>query len=399
MTRALSLPLAALALASVPGAQERVRWQERFHPVDELPAEMPAAAREAVGAWAGWAGEHGYRLDLEDEGRLLLISPGDGKTWRATLRLAERTIAAFDAALPVPERMETPPVPASAPGAGSAPLPEDPGGGPLPEDPEGIPPGFGESPGASDPGETTWSTVWGAGTGEPDTQTIAFLVVRGEEDYGALTDHLGAAYPYLAGWAKAARRYTGFALEHPLAGAYVTGASGQEEWSPDNELVHRLAELLLVRRFGQAPYWLIQGVAWHLEEHLQGGIYCFPYRDEFVWATEHTAWPGEVKRDFEKRREPVTIDELYFPRGCFEGAHARRSFGAVRYLVEEHPGTLSAALEELRVFRDAHGRVDQGGGTWSRDRDYEVPLVDQARILRTHVGADVFAEMTAALGR
>ena len=63
--------------------------------------------------------------------------------------------------------------------------------------------------------------------------------------------------------------------------------AGMEEWDIENELVHRLAHLLLLRRFGQQPFWLTMGFSWYVEKEMRGAIYCYPYRSGFVWASEH----------------------------------------------------------------------------------------------------------------
>jgi hypothetical protein len=372
-----------------PRGDPQVNWRERAHALDALPVGIAEPAAHALAAWAAWAGERGYRLDLEDDSRVLLISPARSGGWKGQMRLVDRTLRRFEAELPAPPRAApaaAPAAPVSTPrSSGPAPLPEDPDDGPLPEDPEDARPAGGAAPSAA--ATSADETV------APDTETIVFFVARTEDDFAEIVTRLAQDHAYLAEWKAAALRTTGFTLERPLAGAYVANASGQEEWNSDNELVHRLAELLLLRRFGPMPYWLAQGFAWHLEEELLRGLYCFPYRDEFVYATEHTAWPGELQRESADRRGPVTLEELDFPRGRFDGVRGRRAFGAVRFCIEHRPGKLSAALEALRLFRAEQNRSMNADGSWSRARFYDPPLADQARLMREQLGADVFDEM------
>ena len=373
--------VATLAAAPDVDAQQVVRWKNRDHELTELPKAMTEPALAAIETWAPWADEHGYRLDLEDGGRVLLVSPRKGGAWKQ-MRHVDRAIGAFEAALPAPARLvaKIPERSAPATPAGQG------GGGPLPEDPEGPPPGIGGLGGLS--GGTEAETKSAAPPPPAlDAETIVFFVVADEKDYAQLAARLAWDHPYLAGWAKTAKQSTGFTLEQPLAGAYVAGASGQEEWNPDNEIVHRIGELLLIRRFGRQPFWIQQGWAWHLEESLLRGIYCFPYRDEFVFATEHTAWPNELRREFKDRDEPLTIDDLAFPRGKYDGERARRAFGAARFLAERRRGKFAGALEQLRVARLE--RADGG----------EVPPADQERILKDKLGADVLDEMAKAFAR
>ena len=59
-------------------------------------------------------------------------------------------------------------------------------------------------------------------------------------------------------------------------------AAGMEEWSPDHEIVNRVAQLLFLRRFSQQSFWLQQGIAWCAEWGYDSSLYCFPYRHEFI---------------------------------------------------------------------------------------------------------------------
>ncbi|MEM7309674.1 MAG: hypothetical protein AAF682_23565 [Planctomycetota bacterium] len=371
-------------------AAPKVRWRSKDHPLDRLPDEMPAAAQAAILTWSSWAEEGGYRLDLEHGGSVLLVTPKKGGRWRSQMRLIDRTVKTFEDALPLPERDPADELPPPSDDGGG--LPEDPSDGPLPEDPEGDGP---VEPG--DLGTTSWSwtKVWGTEGVPLDTETIVLFVVRDERDYKGLLEVLVDWHSYLTPWAEEAGGYTGFTLERPLAGAYIESASGMEEWNPDNEVVNRTAHLLLVRRFGQLPFWLSQGWSWYVEMKLLKAIYCFPYRNEFVWATEHTDWDKELAKTFGPRRgEPLRIGEVAdWRRGAYDAAFARPAWGVVEFLRRHHPGALVRIAEDLRLHRAVNNRLDTGRGNWERELDYDVPPEAQAEILERHAGPDFLLEV------
>jgi hypothetical protein len=366
-------------------------WKGRTYPVDALPDELPAAAARAIDMWSGWVDEHGYRMALDPEGRVLLVS--DRSTGK-TMQLVAETVRFFDERLPAPPRDEVDGRPLGVGGTGSAgsgAIPEDPDE-PIPEDPdeEGEPPGddlqralYG------------WTEQWGSGSLPLDQETITLLSLNGEDDYGSVLDHLAGLAPYLAAWVEPARGNLGFVLEQPLCGAWVHGGAGQEEWSPEGELVHRLSELLLTRRFGRQPYWLVQGWAWHAEMELRGAIYCYPYRDEFVYEVEHAAWPADLRA---LAAEPDTFgvsSVSALRRGAWSGRDARLAFGTVAWMASERVETLPPLLESLRAAWDEGSRVDLGGGDWERNVDYEVETKKQDQLLRRHIGDDLWTELAA----
>src|SRR5262249_51101139 len=152
-----------------------------------------------------------------------------------------------------------------------------------------------------------------------------------------------------------------------------------EEWDPDHELVNRLARLALLARYGDLPNWFVQGYAWHMEITLQGGVYCFPWRDGFVGVGEHGGWPQSVKERFLKARiKPA--DFMNWRRGAYKDPEARASYGMCEYLVTKEAAKLPGLLDSLRVFGEEHGRVMDDPNTWHRDVDYEIPLADQHKL-------------------
>lgn len=368
-------------------AKVEVRWQGKSFKGDELPDELGKGPKSVVEAWAPWVLEHSYQLNLTKDQRVMLISSKRNGKLARQLKLIDETQRLFDKLVPAPPREEI-----VEPKKDPAGKPKKPKKEELPEDPEGGPVGWG--PENQEPQEYTYSYEWGSGTWPVDTETCVMFVVHDEEDYGSLVDRLGEMQDYLAVWAKTGKRFTGFVHERPLVAAYIENASGQEEWDPDNEVVHRIAQMLFVRRFSsQQPYWLVQGFSWYVENKIRKSIYCFPYRDEFVWATEHTAWESELRTRFGKRKEsPLMLSEFAeWQRGSYQGDVAKVSWGLVGYITRYHPEEFSAFIEAMRLYTREHNRIDLGGGSWKRDPDYMLAPKDQLKFAQQFFGDEFLA--------
>jgi hypothetical protein len=387
------LLLAAAASAGAPGTVAGaggppITWKGKTLKLEALPADLGDAPRRALTEWAEYAAENDYRLDLDPEGRLVLATPRKGGGPDAALRLVAKTAAWFEALFPVPKAESAPPAPVSTGGSAG-------GTGGIPEDPEAPPPGAPPTRDGKPASGAATSSTWGSGSSlAPDSRTAVMFVVRDEEAFGELVDALAKKQAYLAEWAATARKQPGFVLEDPLCGAYVLSAKGQEEWSPDHELVHRVAQLLLLRRFGQQPFWLTLAVGWEAEYVHDGTHYCYPYRDEFVWAVEHAAWPTDLASEFQDRADrPFDVAEVAsWRRGRFEVAPARKAWGFLHVAARTHPAALTPLLADLARFRAANDRRATGPGTWERIPGYEIPSDEQARLVEKHLGRDFGAE-------
>jgi len=382
---ALAVP-ASVAVGTHPTGTFKVQWRGKGYALEDIPQELGVGPPAAVEVWIDWATAHDYQMNLNDDGRVLVVSPkGNGKL-RRQLKLVKETSELFDKLLPAPPRKEPEPEPEP-----ELEEPDEPAEGEIPEDPEGGRVGW--LPASEDVIET-YTYEWGAGTWPVDTETCVLFVVRDEKDYGSLLEELANEQDYLKPWISTARKLTGFALERPLAAAYIENAAGMEEWDPDNEVVNRVAQMLLVRRFSQQPYWLVQGLAWHVEFAIRGGIYCFPYRAEFIYATEHTGWPAELKSRFSGRKDrPLEMDEFAeWQRGRYDGKIAKVAYGLAGFFANYHPDQFSPFLEDMRLHAHENNRVDNGDGTWERKTDYRITTEDQKRFLKQHFGRDVLKE-------
>lgn len=376
-------PHAANGPAAKKGAT--VVWRKKKHQVDALPEDMPAPAQEAVRMWADWCVEHDLHASLNDDGRVLLLTSARGRADKR-LALVERTAKHVDAILPLPASRTAPPggqAPAGDAGgdtdgaAGASDRSQDEGGGST--------------------GSRSWSWVDDGGPLETETAVIFELDTRA--DQAKVVEHLRESYPYLADFD--ASGLAGFSLERPLVAAWLAAEPENEEWNPDAELVHRTATLLFLRRFGRQPFWLQTGVAWQVEQALCGGVWCFPYRAEFVFAVEHTGWPERLAALFsgrDKRAFDVAV-VANWKRGTFRADEALMAWGVAAWFASERPGVLSEVLEDLRRHRDANDRMETGEHSWQRIPGWEVPVEVQRETFERHTSPRLWTELTQAFER
>lgn len=357
------LALAAVVLTAAPAVAQRkgkapLTWRGEQHELAVLPEELSDGARAAVETWGAWAVERGYRLDLNEDGRVLLVHDMKKRVLANRRKRIAETTRLVDELLPAPVRADEAAQPTRPPKAAT--------------------------------GGDAWT--WEDDGPPLDTETAVLLQVKSQSDYASVVDKAAQGNEYLAGWVDGAKTLPGFLLERPLCAAWSEDAPGQEEWNIENELVHRLAQLLLLRRFGQMPFWLSMGVAWHVESEIQDGIYCFPYRDGFVWASEHGDWDRDLKQAFKKTKS-LGFDELAsWKRGSYEPDKARTAWGAVAFLARHRPHALGPILEDLRLLRDEKGIVHHGN-SWERIPGFEVSAEDQLAVFRTHAGDDFLDEL------
>jgi hypothetical protein len=392
-TKAFAVALAttlALTSAAYAGGVPIV-WKGKPLDAAALPNDLPSPAAKAIATWSPWAEKAGYRFDLDAQARVMLVSSAKRSNATDTLKIVGRVESWFDSMLPPPARSASAPKTDAPTPAGARPASSN----PIPEDPE-------EAPAAAPPKRetarpSTPTRTWGSGSVAPDSLTAVLVVVDGESDYRGLVERVSSMQTYLAAWATKAYKQTGFTLEEPLVGAFTVGASGQEEWNFDHEVANRTVQLLTLRRFGQQPNWIVQGIAWAAEMALDDTVYCFPYRDEFVYTAEHGSWPTDVRALFKDRaNKPLEIGELAsWERGTWDGVAAKTAWGVAEYLLDQR-GKMSAALEELRQIRDRDNRRATGATTWERIPDWEVPAEKQLATLEKQFGVGVLKAATQA---
>ncbi|MCY2961172.1 MAG: hypothetical protein NTY35_13510 [Planctomycetota bacterium] len=410
IARGLWIPLLSFWLALAPAARAGdvpVGWKEKEATTGALHAGLPKPAFDAIARWTGFCAANQYRMDLDAQGRVLVLTPVKRGQTRETLRIVGQAETWFDGLLPPVPRSGT--APAAAPSnngdkPSENPPEKRPAPAPLPEDPEGPPPSAPKSSGTGTGGAkpATPPSAWGSGAGAPDSQTAVLIILHDEKDHGVLLDHLEGSVAYLKDWVAGARKQTGLTLEDPLLGAFIENASGQEEWNGDHEVLNRVVQLLTLRRFGQQPNWIVQGLAWEAEMALFDSVYCFPYRAGFVFATEHTSWPSDLRIAFKDRAaKPLQVSELAgWQRGTWNPEAAPIAWGFVRHLAEAQKSkerALSTLLEDLRRIRDEKDRQPTGANTWKRIDGWTMPAEEQEKALVAAFGKDVFKKATVTL--
>jgi hypothetical protein len=141
----------------------------------------------------------------------------------------------------------------------------------------------------------------------------------------------------------------------------------------------------------------MHAIAWEAENAFDGSIWVYPYRSEFVYTVEHTAWLSDLSREFQDRTkkplQPLQIEELTrWSRGTWDGSSARRAFGLIHFLAASKRQTLPALLADFRAHRDENNRKVADDGTWTRIPDWEPVPAAQLAILRARCGENVLAD-------
>jgi hypothetical protein len=226
-------------------------------------------------------------------------------------------------------------------------------------------------------------------------RTAVLFELAGPRSFASVTGYLAEKQPRLAAWAEAAPRATGFLLEDPLCAGWLREMPGSEVWSPENELVNRLARLLVVERFGRQPQWLAQGLAWHVELEVCKDVYCFPFREGFVSKKEHRSWPRRLAELTAERGErPIEMSELTgWARNTWNEQSAALAWGAATMLAEHYEEELPRVLAAFAAERVKEGRDVAADGSWTWKPDWELPAERERELLDAELGVDFLAEL------
>ncbi len=358
-------PLCASALASpnrsAPSAEENLTldWNGELLSLQALATRIPEASTliAKVEPYSDWAQENQYHLALSQDARVILLSDSP-KLSKKRMKLVESALDAFDQLMTPPDRSQST--------------------------------------------EKFLSASWGVGQHRPDAEPIVLIEVQAQNEYEALCASIGKDNPNLSNWASHAADAPGFAEEQLSISAWQTAPDGFEigkVWRPENELVNRLARMLLHRSFGPQPTWLRIAAAWRIEMQVMDSLYCFPYRQEFVGVGEHSGWANELKRRFKKRKkQPLQFTEFAaWKRNTWNPDEVQLSWGFVEFLARHHPGTLPAAAEQYRTLYKAKSTITSPDGSWRIDPTYQIPLEEQLQILQSSVGANLLEEASSFL--
>jgi len=378
MLSALSLALFAALPVEISGAKQSLLWRGEVYELGEdsagLPEELGDDARAALTRWMPLAERYGLELALsEDELLLLCIEKGR----KEALETAEAAAAIVNALLPAPDRADAPK----------------------------------KLRVRIDRPDGSWEESWSSdNTSERlGKGTAVLLQMREGVQYESLLRRLKSDDPTLADWAKMAKTQYGFAIPRPLVAAWIEGGRINEEWNAKSELVHRAVSLLLWRNFGEIPFWIQLGLCWHVEMEICKGVWCFPYRDGFVWASEHTGWDRTLKSRMKKRsKQPFSIEEV--TRMTREVVKTSESdvpyrdsylitYGTIRCIAWNSDLSLYFAevCEALRIHRLENGRRWIDKENWELILGYRIPPNEQAAIFEGVLGEEVWSTIDTTL--
>lgn len=333
----VALVVGAILSGRTGSVEDAVRWKGRAVAVDALPGSLDPAARAAVASWMPWARERSYTMSLSEDGRvLLLMRAGNGSVTSAE-HLVARTQGYLEKLLGVP-------------------------------------------------GED-------ADVAGPEAKIAVLIQASTQDDYRSLIELACERESYLRPWSQAAKDLSGFTLAQPLWSSWLAAAEDLEEYDPQNELVNRLTQLILLQRFDRFPYWLQIGMAWQAESELKGNIFCFPYRNEFVSACEHNAWQQDLRQRFAKVDALDFTPLAEFKRGSFDPDSARMSWGAAKFLAERHPDRLATILSDFEELYREKGIVHHPDGTWTLVPDYQPSVEDELAVLQRAVGEEFLSQL------
>ena len=360
-------PIATLAasciLAAVPAYASQdeltVQWNGTQLPVEGIEEHVPSVMGLAaqMARYTDWIQENEYHMGLSKDGRVVLITESV-QILEKRMKLVEAALKSFDKLMAPPNR------------AGSK--------------------------------ETFKVSAWGAGQHQPDSEPVVLIEVKKEGQFRDLCQGIGTLQPSLSEWASSVAGSPGFAQEQLSAAAWQAAPDGYElgtVWRPENELVNRLARMLLFRSYGALPTWLRVASAWHIEMEVMDSLYCFPYRSEFVGIGEHSGWEKQLKSEFKKRKKtPLQFNEFGgWQRNTWDADHASYSWGIVQYLARHQPGSLPAVAESFRVMTKEGSLTTHADGSWNLNPSYQIPVEAQFKVLQDQVGNEVMEQTSAFL--
>ncbi|HVS16958.1 MAG TPA: hypothetical protein VMT18_00055 [Planctomycetota bacterium] len=370
-TRTLAA-LAVLYLCAASPARADLLWKGAKVDPAALPEGLAPEVGRAAAPWVEWAGKRGYHLWISDAGDCILLAERRWSGVGESLDLIAATIAAVDRFLPARSGGELAAAPRKAPTTGT----------PLEE--FDLPPA-----GAQGPSEV------------PRTphQVPVLFAARNPSHYKEGLAKLVEGNAWMTAWAEQIGRASyGLTLPEPLIGAWLIEAPENEEWDPRNELVHRLAQLLVMDRAGRVPYWMLVGTAWNVELEVRGGIYCFPYRAGFVGIGEHGGWAPALRSRFRGADAPEVDAAAVcaLERGIYVDRHAATAWGTLRWLIGEQRAVLPVLMADFdAAWRQGALEVAEDG-SWRSLPLWQWPLETQADLLRKHLGRDVWTRLGQA---
>jgi hypothetical protein len=358
----LTVPTSALVLSSHPAAlgalvlaQEgvSVTWKgEQLSAVEleetlseEVSALISGEVMEQLARFSEWVLANEYTVTLSNDARVVLITASKKVSMRR-MKLVDETVAVFDQLMSLGEE----------------------GDGPAAEN----------------------------GAGSPKSSRPVVLVETEDEgQYRALVSGLASQDPDMERWAASVTGQPGFSEMRIASAVWQSEPVGYEigeVWRSENELVNRLARLLLHRRYGRQPTWLGVASAWRVEMEVLDTIYCFPYRGGFVGVGDHGGWQTHLKSEFKKRKKSdLRPDEFAaWKPNTWDEEEAHMAWGFVEFLARHKPGVLGAFAAEYRELFEVGYLTTFPDGSWRTNPSFVVSLEEQAALLESLGGEGLF---------
>ena len=195
----LTLALAPAATGGEHNNQQDIHWAGEAYDVADLPESLPAPVHDTAAAWSEWAESRGYRMDLDESGMVIVITPGEyrARDRKQAMKLVAGTVELFEQLFPTPER-----------------------------GPESV---------------AVREVTWGAPQHVPDQDPVVLFSVDDLTSYMAVIDLVVETRPDLREWGAAQRGAPGLVEETGHVAVIQQEPSGIEldtVWRPRNELVN-----------------------------------------------------------------------------------------------------------------------------------------------------------------
>jgi len=182
------------------------------------------------------------------------------------------------------------------------------------------------------------------------------VFIRKEDNFNALCDALIAADPRQTEFFESSRESTGLTLYRPPFTVYFHDGKVQDEARADSSIAHNLVHLELVRRYGELPMWLREGLACAGEDIAFGEVWSNWYRDGFVYAKSHQAWRAQAAKRMMLMGHK--LNQLFdYPARPFEEDYAELAFGFSVWGMEAKPKELHAFLNALHADYQKHWKA------------------------------------------
>jgi hypothetical protein len=301
----------------------------------------------AIGSWSQWAEEHSYPMELDDSARAVFVYRANRGSVAAQRKRIDGALEFADEKL--------------------YPLERD--------------------------GEPARRALHSA--------TVVLVQTKGDDEYASVFDKIIQDDPRLGGFISPDTNPIGVVVPSPLCAIVREDPLKKAEWEgdPDNELINRLAQLVLLHEDEQPTYWWRMGWSWNVELAACGTIFCFPHRNGFVGVGEHLGWDKILRAEFRSRstkKELLTMAELSdWKPGTFRDLTAGIAWGTVRFIIEKHPDKLTEIAGALSALRVEKGVVWLTPSTWESIPGFQLSAEDQLAVLTKHLGPDVLEDLAA----